>query len=55
MELAQLGRPLPKALPCEARENPIVRTGRVQAFELSELSDNIQEQGRIDGVSGDEG
>lgn len=55
MELAQLWRPLPKARPCEAHENPIMRTGRVQAFELSELSDDIQEQGHVDGVSNDEG
>lgn len=55
MELAQVGRPLPKVRPCEAHENSIMRTGRVQAFELSELSDDIQEQGHIDGVSDNEG
>lgn len=32
-----------------------MRTGRVQAFELSELSDDIQEQGHVDSVSNDEG
>lgn len=55
MELAQFWRPLPKVLLCEAHENPIMRTGSVQAFELSELSDDIQEKGQIDGVSNDEG
>ena len=55
MELAQVGRPLPKFRPCEAHKKSIMRAGGVQAFELSELSDNIQEQGHIDGVSDHEG
>lgn len=33
----------------------IMRAGGVQAFELSELSDNIQEQGHVDGVPDNEG